>query len=65
MSRSAALLMLLSLGFTACAHNQALGRGSAGTTHYDSPAISPWPWSLPNDPAQEARLYSRGAGDAK
>jgi hypothetical protein len=65
MSRSAALLMLLSLGFVACAHNQALGRGSVAASQYNSPAISPWPWSLPNDPAQQARLYSPGAGDAK
>jgi hypothetical protein len=65
MSRFATLVMVLSLGVAACANNRAFARGSTASMQSSSPAISPWPWSLPNDPGQEARLYSPGAGDAK
>lgn len=66
MSRSAAFFsILMSLSFAACANTRAFRRGSTAPMASNAPAISPWPWALPTDAGQEARLYSPGAGDAK
>ena len=62
MSRFKAVLITLSLGLAACAHDHALGRRDIAAMKNDSPAISPWAGSIPGD---EIPSYERGAVDEK
>jgi hypothetical protein len=63
MSRFIAILLASSLSFAACAHDHAVGRREVAAIQNDSPAISPWPWPLPNDAIQESGSFARGRGD--
>jgi hypothetical protein len=53
MNRFAAVLIVLSLGFVACAHDHALGRNDVAAMENDSPAISPWLGSAPNEMGED------------
>jgi choline dehydrogenase-like flavoprotein len=57
------MVVILTLGFAACAHDHALERHEVGAMQNDSPAISPWTGPIPNEAIQQDRLYVRGFGD--
>jgi hypothetical protein len=59
MNRMAAILILLSLGFAACAHDHALERSEVAAMKNDTPAISPWLGPVSSNP------YPQGPGDEK
>jgi len=65
MKRFAPILLALSLGFAACAHDHALSRGDLAAMQNDSPAISPWSGPVPNEVIEEAPFQEEGAGDVK
>jgi hypothetical protein len=58
----AALLLLSSLGYVACAHDHALDRHDVARMQNDSPAISPWSTPIPSDPVEQ-RSSARGPDD--
>jgi hypothetical protein len=58
MSRFAAILMLLSLGLAACAHDHVISRNDVAAIRNDSPAISPW--AEPLQGAVEQDRFQRG-----
>jgi hypothetical protein len=58
MTRLAAILLALSPGVAACAHDHALDRGDVGAMQHDSPAISPWPGPVSNEAIQPDRVYA-------
>ena len=58
----AALLLLSSLGYAACAHDHALDRHDVAQMQNDSPAISPWSTPIPSDPVEQ-RSSTRGPDD--
>jgi len=60
MKRFAPILLALSLGFAACAHDHALSRGDLAAMQNDSPAISPWSGPVPNEVIEEAPSQERG-----
>jgi hypothetical protein len=47
--RVAAVLLLASLGLSACAHDHALDRADIAAMKNDTPAISPWSGPVPNE----------------
>ncbi len=51
--RFATILLALSLGFAACAHDHALTRDDVAAMQNDSPAISPWSGPVPNEAIEE------------
>jgi len=53
MKRFAAILLALSLGFAACAHDHALSRDEVAAMQNDSPAISPWSGPVPNEAIEQ------------
>jgi hypothetical protein len=53
MNRFATILLALSLGFAACAHDHALTRGDLAAMQNDSPAISPWSGPVPNETSEQ------------
>ena len=53
MNRFATILLTLSLGFAACAHDHALTRGDVAAMQNDSPAISPWSGPVPNETSEQ------------
>jgi hypothetical protein len=59
MRRLAAIVMFLSLGLAACAHDHALARTDVAAMQNNSPAISPWSHPVPGDAIQS----TRGPGD--
>jgi hypothetical protein len=59
------ILLALSVGFAACAHDHALSRGDLAAMQIDSPAISPWSGPVPNEIIEEAPPPARAAGDVK
>ncbi len=65
MKRFAPILLALSLGFAACAHDHALSRGDLAAMQNDSPAISPWSGPVPNEAMEEAPSQEEGAGDVR
>ncbi|MFL5309839.1 MAG: hypothetical protein ACJ79H_05225 [Myxococcales bacterium] len=65
MKRFAVILLTLSLGFVACAHDHALSRGDIAAMQTDSPAISPWSGPVPNEEIEEARPPVRSVADVK
>jgi hypothetical protein len=50
--RVAALLLLVSMGLSACAHDHALDRQDIAAMQNDSPAISPWLGPAPDEVIQ-------------
>jgi hypothetical protein len=63
MKRFAPMVVILSLGLAACAHDHVLERREVRAMQNDSPAISPWTGPLPNEAIEQDRLYARGPGD--
>ncbi len=61
MSRLAAMVILLSLGLAACAHDHAFARSDVAAMRNNSPAISPWSEPVPGG----AMLSTRGPSDEK
>jgi hypothetical protein len=59
MNRIVAILMFLSLGAAACAHNPALDRGDVAAMRNDGPAISPWSEPIPGESMMEDRIPAR------
>ena len=53
MSRLTAVLLALSPGFAACAHDHALGRSDVAAMQNDSPAISPWVGPVSNEMGED------------
>jgi hypothetical protein len=53
MNRFAAVLIVLSLGFAACAHDHALERSDVAAMKNDSPAISPWVGPVSNEMGED------------
>jgi hypothetical protein len=62
MSRFAALFLISSLGFAACAHDHGVDRRDVVQMQNDSPAISVWSTPISND-AIEEHSSSRGPDD--
>ena len=62
MKRYAALLLVSSLAFAACAHDHAIDRRDVVQMQNDSPAISVWSTPIPND-AIEEHSSTRGPDD--
>ena len=60
--RLAALLLMSSLAFAACAHDHALDRHDVGEMQNESPAISVWSTPVSND-AVGQRSAARGPDD--
>ncbi len=58
MSRLTAVLLALSPGFAACAHDHALDRGDVGAMQNDSPAISPWSGPVSNEAIHPDGVYA-------
>lgn len=59
------LLLALSLGFAACAHDHALTRADVAAMQNDSPAISPWSGPVPNETSEQAPSSGRGPGEER
>jgi hypothetical protein len=55
MKRLAAIVMMLSLGLAACAHDHAFARSDVAAMRNNSPAISPWSEPVPGDALQSTR----------
>jgi hypothetical protein len=62
MSRIAGILMLLSLGLAACAHDHAFDRHDVAAMKNDSPAISPWAAPVPEGAVEQDRSQEGGPG---
>ena len=62
MRRLAAVVLVSSLAFAACAHDHALDRRDVVQMQNDSPAISVWSAPISND-AVDQRSATRGADD--
>jgi hypothetical protein len=58
----AALLLLSSAGYAACAHDHALDRHDVAQMQNDSPAISAWSTPISSDPVEQ-RSSNRGPDD--
>jgi hypothetical protein len=55
------MVILLSLGLAACAHDHAFARSDVAAMRNNSPAISPWSEPVPGG----AMLSTRGPSDEK
>jgi hypothetical protein len=65
MNRFATILLALSLGFAACAHDHELTRGDLAAMQNDSPAISPWSGPVPNETSEQGPSSLRGPDEER
>ncbi len=60
MSHIATIMLVLSLGVAACAHDPGYGRRDVAAMQNDGPVLSPWYGPVPND-----AIYGGGPGDER
>jgi hypothetical protein len=65
MKRFATILLVLSLGLAACAHDHALTRGDVAAMQNDSPAISPWSGPVPNETSEQGPSFAPGPDEER
>lgn len=63
MKRTTAVAVLFALAAAACAHDHSLARGEVSEIQNDSPAVSAWGGSAPNDVVKQDGAHPQGVVD--